>query len=473
MRRRAGLLVGAYVALGGLWMASARVATASVLAASGSGGGSLLRILLHLAPGATAPERLERWHVLQGGVLGAIAAHLALVLVASSGSTARRGADPERLPRGPYLAVAALFLLATVLAGGRGDYDNFVLEWRAVLAGTDPWSLRDTEGPLIACGPLFNALAPLGALHELGPKLACALSYLAFVGWIGGVVGEERDGRRGDRRVGLFLLFAPFAWAEIAWYGDLDVLVGLLCVAAVHARLRGKDAASGGLLGAGALFKVLPVAIVPFLLLDGGWARARRLLGGSAGALTLGIAASLALWGKSTLVPFVFATQRPASASVYALLAEEGSPVSRLVTPEALHRAVLPCQAIAGLLVLVACQRRRSPPPLGALAAVMTVLAFNAWELDRYLMVPLCLAAYWAARERGAGHERPLAFGAAAALFVWLGVSGVYWVAAIHFGWPCPATAACWATFALSIGLLVALLSVPAERRSAPAAPPG
>jgi hypothetical protein len=180
----------------------------------------------------------------------------------------------------PPLAQAC-FAVVVGLAGGpaacEGERATFVL--RVVFAGLD-----------------LAVLAPLLALlHRRGRSPALALAW----GW------------------------CPLVSLEFAGAGHFDVLGVLLLVAALASLAVRRERVAAGLLAAGGLVKLLPIALLPFALRDA--ERRRASLAVAFGVLAVGLASVLLLAGG-------FAGIARGSAE-YGLRWEAGSLVYRFVQP--------------------------------------------------------------------------------------------------------------------------------------------
>ncbi len=309
-----------------------------------------------------------------------------------------------------FVVFSGAFLALSMLSRVRGDYWSYLEEWLEILKGHDPWA---PNLDFNAYGPLFNVLAPLLWITPLAPKLLFAFTYLIYVVWLIKDFGARRGLVSLSWPAIVFWLINPFPWVEIAYYGQLDVLVALACVAAIHGQLRGKDVFSGICLAIGVLLKYLPIVILPFLLFD----KKRfhfRLFSSCALLVIIGLFISVLLWGVSTFSPLVFAGNRPSYNSIYDLLSTVSSPLHRsgevVRPPQPRHpdsagdNASLawlekPLISTAGLGLFTWCMVRQIGPALsGALAALVTLLFYRVGFIN-YQMVPFFLLSYWAVSE--------------------------------------------------------------------------
>jgi hypothetical protein len=337
-----------------------------------------------------------------------------------------RSAAAVRGERGVSRALAILalaFLAVTVLTWPRHDYYFYLQMWYEVRQGHDPWWMvpgRHGPGPLNAYGPAFNLLAGLFWLNPLAPKLLFAYAYVLFT-----VVTIKRAAasRRlsGLKALGLFALFwNPFPWVEIAIRGHFDILVGLFCLAAVHARLRGRDILSGVCLALGVLLKYFPLVLLPFLALDRGRLRFRSAVVALA-SIALGMALSYELWGPSVLRPLVFAANRPSTTlSIFQFFRTQ---YAALIWPGIVsnYDDFSPVLLVLGLVLAWFWSRARRPSlaASAAIAALTTVLLYRV-GFAQYHMVPLVLAWSWALRNWGALPGRTLLGIALGGYVAWL-----------------------------------------------------
>ena len=379
-------------------------------------------------PPATAHER---WLVFSSAVAIGGVCHLAFVLFVRTldrwGREQRPAIDGagDRWTSIAAVLLALAFLTFTIARGALQDYFLFLQVWREVRLGHDPWFLVTGvwgEYPLNAYGPLFNVLAVPAAINELLPKLLFALAYLGFAIWLVKGAGESRRLSGCARVLLLVWLFGPFPWVEIAHFGHFDVLVGLLCVAAVEARVRGRDVASGVSLGLGVLLKYMPVVLLPFLVLNHGRIRSRPGLV-SAATIALGLGASLLLWGRSTFRPLLFAASRRSEyLSIYRFLKGSYSPLNRIEFNENLDQWAVPI-LLAALLLTWSWARRNAIGPLASsVVAVLVTLLFYQVGFPQYQMVLFVLGSYWAVRYRPVIRNGAALWIAMVCYFAWLSV---------------------------------------------------
>jgi hypothetical protein len=441
-RHRAFILAGIYALPAAAWAAVASTLAPALIQAAYEGRSLPLlnRVFQRQIP-HPLEHYLALWRAFWQAVLLGWLFHLVVVLALVGvrwGSTATR-----RLDRW-LIGLTLAFLVFTVLSGPRQDYVAFLEIWAAVRGGGDPWWVHERWGyPLNAYGPLFNILALPAAVNPLAPKLLFALAYCLFV-----IVFLKRGMTRAEAQraafpaLGLMVwLWSPFAWVEVGYFGHFDVLVAILCVAAVAWFLRGRELLAGASLALGFLLKLIPVVIVPFFAVDGAGRRVRgRFLAAALLPMVLGYAASVLIWGAAVFRPFQFGARRGSTLmSVFRFLRGDASPVRRLVGEHGIDAWSLPCLALAGLLVFLVCQRRRTDPATAALAAVLTTLLFYQVGFVQYQMVVFLLMAVWLGWYAPAlARDRVLAL-AVVGYFGWLTLFDLFyaWVGGvIHRGGP-------------------------------------
>jgi hypothetical protein len=389
-RRPVRRVAAAYAALGAGWCALAWGVAPRLIAAAYQGRSlPALNRVFQRHSAHPLPHYLGLWNALAGAVLLAGGLHLAFVLI-----VLRPGAAGERrrLSRGLVL-VGAAFLGLTVLSGPRHDYVADLLIWDATLRGGDPWWIVPARAaPLNAYGPLFNVLAVLAWVNPLAPKLGFAFTMLLFAAWLEGAAHRAGPGAPGAWPA---LLGNPYVWVETAYFGHFDVLVGVACVAALHARRHQRDARAGACLAAGALVKFLPVVLLPFLALDG--RRVRLRLAAVATAVTaLGMGASVAAWGPSTFRPVVLAGRRHSQVlSVFRFLRGRWSPLRAVAAAPDCDALALPCLAAALACLFAWCWARRVEPAAAAVSALLATLLLYPVGFAQYQIVLLLAAVYW------------------------------------------------------------------------------
>ena len=395
------VIAAAYLLGGSAWLVFARNVVPSLVAAAHEGR-SLPLLNAHLGPRLPLEYYLERWIVASNAVLLAGLVHVCvlLVLVWLHARRANRSPDAETRPRlrtnRTLLGFSLAFLVVTALSGVRHDYFVHVEIWESVLQGANPWLVEPGQsGPVNAYGPLFNALAVLVPINELAPKLLLATAYLLFVIWLVKIVGP-RHGRRSLTRVAVLAwIVNPLPWMEVAYNGHFDILVGLLCVAAIQARRRGADVWSGAMLGLGALLKFLPVVILPFLAVERRRIRFSLILA-TVATMAAGAVVSVLLWGSSVVSALSYTVVRRSDLlSIFRFLRGEWSPLRPFMDAATVDAMAAPVLAVAGLLVFAWSWRRSVDPAKGAVLAVLTTVMFYHVGYVQYRFVLFVLVSYW------------------------------------------------------------------------------
>ncbi len=204
------------------------------------------------------------------------------------------------------LAIVAWIATMTWLAvttGGQHDYLFYLQQWRLVLAGDNPWATSN------AYGPGHNALAPLLAFGDFGPKyfivatLLLASTLLAARLW---------TARGGAGLYGPYLLAIPTNVLVVGMgviYGLNDGLVTALVIGAVLARCERRLWLSGALLGLAALVKYYPLFLILPFALEG--RRLRPSVAISAAVVfAAGMALAYVLWGPAMIDAVVLGVER-------------------------------------------------------------------------------------------------------------------------------------------------------------------
>jgi hypothetical protein len=314
---------------------------------------------------------MDKWHarsrILVVALIGAAAATLA----------ARLAWGRSRQVILFAVMAPALALLASVTgASSSWDYLEHLKMWGRTLAGGDPWAIDTPEGySMNSYGPLFNLLAMLAALDPIAPKVLYALVWAAAI-----AVLASRDWW-------IALAVAPMGLCEAVRGGRFDILVAICLLAALRDYLAGRDVAAGVWLGVGFLLKLVPLAVLPFLALDG--RRLRWRLAWSALTVSaVGFALAIWIWGwQAPLRSLLFNAQRPSQADSAGLFA-----FTRYVMGFDLDRWSGPTIAVSLTALMVWSVARRPAPVPTALAAILLLFTFHKMGSRTYpvmLAVPL------------------------------------------------------------------------------------
>lgn len=174
-----------------------------------------------------------------------------------------------RVGRWRYVIVAIVSLASAVVAGGRGDWNEFVTAGRAMLgsAGLHVYELhRDVQ-----TGPLSLLLARLFALTPRNGFVLCAI--------VSGGLGllairlHERTARPLQPSTDFDVLvliggcLVAFTWAKLGGYGHLDDAITLACgVVALHQVRSGRPLRAGLAIGIAIATKPWGVIFLPLTL---------------------------------------------------------------------------------------------------------------------------------------------------------------------------------------------------------------
>lgn len=292
-----------------------------------------------------------------------------------------------------WLLLAGLLTLAFAHATGpRQDYRGYIKQWQIILAGADPW--LNTRN---AYGPLHNLLAWLYQIHPLLPKSLFSLLLLGSGAASAFAPLGIRDRTTPSQRAGLFalLILSPFCLITVGLYANNDILpaaamtlslIGV--VASGKASVRGL---AGALLAIGSLSKFYPLIILPALAI-----RRRRLdmafvSGFLATLIPLLILAS-ATWGRSLLIPLLFAGSRESKhLSIFNF--------TRSILDLNLDRFSTPLMVLAFVAISCFVLLNDSGPLLGAILSFACVLSVykvghQQFFLFFFLIAPFALRYY-------------------------------------------------------------------------------
>jgi len=174
-----------------------------------------------------------------------------------------------RVARWRYVIIAIVSLASAVVAGGRGDWNDFVSAGRLMLgsAGLHVYELRHD----IQTGPLSLLLARVFAMTPKNGFLLCSVVSSGL-----GIVAirlHELTARPRNRSVDYELLvliggcLATFTWAKLGGYGHLDDALTLACgVVALHQVRSGRPVSAGLAIGIAIATKPWGVIFLPLCL---------------------------------------------------------------------------------------------------------------------------------------------------------------------------------------------------------------
>jgi hypothetical protein len=280
---------------------------------------------------------------------------------------------PFGLPwRKIFFLLAAIALLLPLPFHPRQDYGAYVVPWKLMWSGLDPWIYPNGILNGNAYGPVFNFFAPLFALsphlpHEIFIAAWLILSYQILVRISSNPTASSKI------RNGFFvaLMLNPFFWISVVSYGQFDVLIALWVYCSYRKLKEGKSGAAGVWLAIAILLKYYPLILLPFLAIEKKKIDFRFMF------TTLGIcAASLGIsawiWGAhSVFFPLLFAGHREANfLSIFRFLR---SPYSPFPGWDFLS---VPLMAVSVFLVLIAHFWFRFDRLYAALCALMVAFFF-------------------------------------------------------------------------------------------------
>lgn len=425
------ILIAHHALLVVVWAYFAKTAAPEIIAEALAADGSTATSRLVLKIGGPRPleDQLQSWRVSAGAVPLAVILHLALILTVGywdrrerPNQTARR-ARLARMETGLLFVLSLAFFLATVLMGRIQDYYLYGDIWRETLRGNDPWYLvPGGHGlyPLNAYGPLYLALALPTLLNPLAPKLLFAFAYWMFVAWLLKRLGPDRGFPAWAGLVLLLWHATPFVWVEIAAFGHFDILVGLLCVAAIAARRRSQDAKSAGWLASGVLLKFFPGVLAPFLALERGRVRLGYLVA-TASIVVAGLLAVCLVWGWSPLRPLALAVGREsAHLSIFRFLRGVYSPIERDALFLSPDQWASPILLFALYKAWSWCRRVDFEMAASCVLAVAVTLSLYKVGFPQYYMVLFVMGSYWLVVDHARLSNRPALIASFCLYFVWI-----------------------------------------------------
>jgi hypothetical protein len=270
-------------------------------------------------------------------------------------------------------------------------------------------------------------MAGIAGLNPLACKLLFAYAYILFaITQIKAFTANRPSSRL--QAIGLLAFFwNPYPWVEITMQGHFDILVALLCLGSVRTWVRGRDTASGMSLAAGALLKFLPIVLLPFLAVDRHRLRGWFLVVAVA-SIAVGLGASFAVWGPSTLAPIAYAaTRRSVELSIFAFIRSQYSPLLRYFGVTNQDYLAPYVMFLALLCVWLWYWRRQPKIEAAATVAAMTMVLFHRTGYPQYHMVVFVLATDWGVRHWDDLRRRTGSLIAIGSYFAWLAVFEPYY----------------------------------------------
>ena len=322
------------------------------------------------------------------------------------------------------LLATAFWCVIAIRAGVRLDYEWYLLQWDVVIKGVEsPW----VEHVKNAYGPLYNLLAYVTLIDSFAPKLIFVFVWCWSTAFLVGRVLLRGGPAWCAWAVAVVMLATPFFPITIPHYGFFDILPAGLCLLAIHLRIKDRDAWAGAALAAAVLLKFYPIALLPFLMLDGRRLRIRIALW-CMGIFILGMLSSYLYWGESTWRPLLFASERPSALlSIFAFLRGEYSPLGLFMENPNADFLSAPAMIVFGGAVWLFCWRKGVDLVPACIAGMATGLQLYKVGHKQFLMVLVLLIMYWAAIGGGSLRKhKPAVFAAAGSLLWWTTFSLIY-----------------------------------------------
>ncbi len=297
--------------------------------------------------------------------------------------------------------------LAVVLAGAWGlsfseltgithDYIDYTKEWQLVVDGLEPWGPHSPN----TYGPLFNALALPFWVDPLLPKVLLNVTWLVTAAFLVGYCVRRGCGWPVTWGVFVLLLFCPYIWAQFPRHGLNDAIPAALCLLAVALVEARQPWAAGLALALGGLFKVYPLLLLPFLVLDCRQLR-WQLVVSALLVFAVGMGLSFWIWGRGAAYTFVVNAERPSSfLSVFYSLRTALVQVPLWFGKENLDFLSLPAMAVTGCAVLACGLWYRLPTAAIACAGLTAMLLLYKAGHSQFLVVVAYLVCYWLAVRR-------------------------------------------------------------------------
>jgi alpha-1,2-mannosyltransferase len=207
---------------------------------------------------------------------------------------------------GAFLLAYCFLLLLPVFASATpraDDFQDYLWAARQIAIGGDPygdfvrthvpWDWSLSSGYLYP--PVFAAiLIPLTWLpNDLAVRIWILVVQAAVVGSVLIIYRQIGQPRRAEVLALVAVLATFFPLINTIWTGAMNALLLLLLTAAFAAWRRHRDSIGGFAIGLAALFKVFPVALLPYFA----WRRDWRLVVASLVTGTAGLLACLAVTG--------------------------------------------------------------------------------------------------------------------------------------------------------------------------------
>jgi hypothetical protein len=292
-----------------------------------------------------------------------------------------------------------------------------------------PWAPGQIllEPPQNPYGPTFVVLAFLAILHPLLPKLA-------FVGcWLWSIKFLRDEGAGYDALPMRILVFSPFFWVHVVWYGHFDIVGATTSMAALFLVRQNRDYLAAANLAFAVLMKYTPLSLLPFLGLkfEGESIRVRwNLVGATLGLIALTYLGCYLVYGAVAFNPFYLASTRgPKIFSIYQYLVSDYFPWPIDLTGQSFK--VL---AVVGFAVFVVFVLKRWDLMTGCLLATLVVTILNKVGHLQLFTALMMLIAFWMHEQRFTKEKSPRLWSALWIFMIWVNVmclmypwTGGYW----------------------------------------------
>lgn len=322
------------------------------------------------------------------------------------------------------LVMTGIWCYVAIQTGARLDYEWYLLQWDVVLQGEEsPWVAH----ALNAYGPAYNLIAPLTLLDLYFPKILFVFAWSWVTAFLVGQVIQRGGSVRLAWGIAIGMLFSPYFATLIVHYGYFDIVPAGLCLFAVHMRTKNRDGLAGAALAVAVLMKFYPIALLPFLMLDGRRLRIRIAVW-CVGLFILGMLSSYLYWGESTWRPLMFAAERPSRwLSIFMFLRGPYSPLGMFMDNPNVDYLTVPSIIFFGGVVWLTCWWKRVEMVPACIAGMATGLQFYKVGHVHFLMIVVVLIAYWVALGGCSIQRNRQACIAAAVSVLWWSLFIVIW----------------------------------------------
>jgi hypothetical protein len=222
---------------------------------------------------------------------------------------------PKRLVNLGLLAWSTTMVGIAIYRGSLHDYNAYQSHWKNIHEGNDPWAIGfDSRGEAFGrgsvYGPVHNFLVYFWEFNPLAPKIFMVAAFL-----LANVLIVRKLIQRNStyRSYFVYSLVIPLNYliiGNVASFGLNDSLVSALIVFAMLARLNKRIYLAAFFLTLAILLKYYPAFIFLFFLIDKKKIDIKLFLA-TTFMCSVGILATILIWGKSFLNSFTFGGGRP------------------------------------------------------------------------------------------------------------------------------------------------------------------